>query len=161
MQLSAKSPVDPAATGESKSLDWNAVKARLVIGQKDGPPAEGFTVRLNRKRSKGGMTEFETIADERTGPDGTADLALVAPGKYVLCAMGGSGNCEWFSTPVNVLPGSTQTIEIVCPPTKLEKTHVVIRVEVPEDLRRKNLYFTAELVFWQRMAIGVQWCRSK
>lgn len=156
-QLSVQVPSEKTATAATKSPDWNSVEVRLVLGENDGPPAEGFTVRLNRKRSKGGSNEIETVAEERSDPDGIANLGMVPPGKYVMCVMGGSASGEWLSTPVNVLPGSTQSLKIICPPSKLEKAGVAIRVDMPKDLRSKNPYLTLELVLGPRNFSGSEW----
>jgi hypothetical protein len=131
-----------------------------VVGEKNGLPAEGLFVRLSRQKAHGdnGILRYETVAEECSGPDGMADLGLVSPGKYELCAMLRDGGAfENFSMPINVLPGSVNTLEIVSPPAKVEKVVVAIRTEMPEDLRRKNLYLTAELVLGPRTFSGSEW----
>ena len=138
----------------TKSLDWNPFTAHLVKGEKGGPPAEGVFVRLSRRQAHQGALEFEVVAEEHTGPDGNADLGLVSPGKYVLCA--GNGY-EFFSQPVSVAPGSTNAVEIVCPSAKIEKVDVRVHTDMPDDLRRKDLYLTVELVLGPRDFSGFPW----
>lgn len=155
-QLSIRSSDDHVTKDAQTSPEWNPFKAHLVIGEKNGPPAEGYIIRLSQKQSKGGVSQFETVAEERSDSDGVADLAPVQPGKYVLSAMGWNQG-EWFSAPVIVLPNSTHRLEIVCPPSKLEKIGVVIRADVPEDLRHKNVYLTAEMILGPRDFSGSEW----
>jgi hypothetical protein len=162
-QLAAlsRSPAENSAPGNpAQSLDWNPVRAHLVVGEKNGPPAEGFTVRLSKQKpgESAGLLGFATVAEERTGPDGIADLGLAGPGKYELTAMmRDAGAFENFSMPITVLPGSVNTLEVVCPLAKMEKVDVVIRAKMPEDLSSKNLYLTVELVLGPRTFSGSEW----
>src|SRR5262249_10351748 len=44
--LAVQTPA-PAVVEPAQSMEWNAVKMRLVKIQEDGPPAEGYEVRLH------------------------------------------------------------------------------------------------------------------
>ena len=136
----------------SKSLDWNPLKARLVLDAPDGPPAAGYTVQL----FQGAESAYDNLnMKDISDPDGLVDFGLVRPGQCQLTV-----TTPWNESLVQhiaIRPGESNSTEIVCPSTALGKGDVEIQIAWPEDLQDQNLWVICSFERVKREFDDIAW----
>jgi hypothetical protein len=169
----------PAEAAAPKSMEWNPVKIRLVSGETGGPPAVGYSVRMQGYLLD---TAKEIRVDRTTGEDGIADFGLVRPGQhhFVVTAPWGEslgvlpltdaaqaqrrGSSSYRETGtynrLTVLPGEAIVHEVVCPVESRAPADISMTVDWPDDLREKNLWSICSLQLRPRDIGGHDWNSS-
>ncbi|MSR57532.1 MAG: hypothetical protein EXS05_07655 [Planctomycetaceae bacterium] len=122
-------------TSESdRSLNWIRVKVRLVQETMDGPPAEGFKVRIDDEAPN----HMTSIAEKRQSTaEPEIDFGLLAPGRYNLNITAPWG--DNFIRTFYVRPGESPLVQtVVCPAPPVEGD-IAIDVTWPDDLVNKPI----------------------
>src|SRR5579872_2297528 len=133
-RLAALATPGPAAP--AKSMEWNAVKIRLI---KDGPgraPAVGYEVRLSGNLLD---TTKQIEIVRKTGAEGVADMGLLRPGRHEL-NIRTPWNESRETTHLTVLPGQECSEEVVCPAGDREEAAAAISFDWPQDLLERKLW---------------------
>ena len=131
------------------SLDWNPVKFMFTEDSPDGPPAEGFSIKLDdqifRTSDAAGLADFGLIH-----PGGHSFQITKAWGRRSVC---GTGD---FS----VEPGSRTNLKIICPKKALEPVPVRVRCGLPNDLEKAELVVYAPFHFSPFVTDRTSWSFS-
>jgi hypothetical protein len=146
------------ATAEAhKSLDWIDVRLRLVRGDENGPPAEGFEIHASTA-SKSGEPEmnFRSTAAAET------QLGLFSPGTYNVRV-----TSPWGETlllrPLSVRAGdSPRVVTVVCPTEPPVEGDIRLRIDWPDDLKKHPVGIVVQVHQLQlnREVAGQWWARS-
>jgi hypothetical protein len=144
----------PAQSVEAtpQSMDWVRPKFKLVSGEKGGPPAVGFKVRMQGDAKTPVLGEIEHdghflagAVEETTGADGAVDLGLFRFGSYNLTVTSPWG--ETTNRQIGLRPGQEPVREIVCPVGPPQEFAVIFNVDWPEDLRGERLWLLCNIEF--------------
>jgi hypothetical protein len=119
----------PAAAAVPRDPNWNHLQIRVTIGTKDGPPAAGVRININRW-PRIGENLTETASREKlvmVDSLGVADCGDVPPGRYyinVISVLGESTSMEFIVRP------SVDHVECITVPASVpELTKVSLQVE--------------------------------
>jgi len=131
--------------------DWNPAEITLRQSAMDGPPAAGFQVRLSLQ---GTQSDIPPMAGT-SGEDGKVRFERVRYGVYVLRIV-----APWkeatLST-VRIQPGESYTATFACPPAAPEPLQGRLRLQLPDDLKTRPLWFRVNLINVSREFAGVRW----
>jgi type II secretory pathway pseudopilin PulG len=138
-----------------RSPDWNPVKFKLTDDTTDGPPAVGWSIRLQRTEAP------NSTIDRTTDNSGIADFGLLHPGTYTF----GLSKNQNFRFPngsgqFNVEPGSSVKKPIVFPKKALEHVPVRVRCTWPADLEKDGLVVDASFTHVPLDIDGTSWSTS-
>jgi len=127
------------------SLEWAKLQIRLVQEKKGGPPAAGFTARLQGNPIN--PTQELTLTEE-SDEEGLIKFGPIRPGGYQLNVMSPWGhshshvqeNIRASESPslLVLLPGRTTEIEIACPSGLPEIAEIAFKVDWPEEIAKKK-----------------------
>jgi hypothetical protein len=147
---SIASPGAPAQPADMVHLTF-----RLVQNSVDGPPAAGYSVRMERPRTDSpdyGISKFE----DNTGPDGTIDCGLVRYGNFHVRVTTPWGELTWLD--VYVRAGRSEQLEtIVCPDRGPPETEASFGLQLPDDLRERDLRLVVQIRPAARQVHGLNW----
>lgn len=126
-------------TKAAEPADWNPAEIQLVLGTEDGPPAAGFEVRMTIEADGAGVPPLNGKSDAQ----GAIRFERVRYGVYTLTCIAPWGERSVRS--VSLQPGEAFREKIVCPPQAPEVYSGLVRLELPDDLRDRPLYFSLNL----------------
>jgi hypothetical protein len=152
--------LEKLASAPQPTIDWKPpLKVRVVFAREGGPPAEGLAVSIQQQLLR--SQSPETVAEQKTGPDGTADFGPFRPGTYLVNVR--TSWKEASTASIEHHPGETHIEEVICPESPpFVETDVRAEVDWPDDLRNKQLwlicYFHSKYDdFETRMIAGQNW----
>jgi hypothetical protein len=117
------------------SIEWNPVELKFVAGKNDGPPLSGVQVYLDHRTEGSGIPSMAGKSDER----GIVRFERVHYGDYRLRV-----ETPWqesMSTSIIQRPGEGLSQTIVCSEKPVEPLQVLPRIDWPDDLAGKPLWF--------------------
>jgi hypothetical protein len=117
------------------SIEWNPVELKFVSGKKDGPPLSGVQIYLNHRAEDSGIPSMGGKSDEH----GIVRFERVHYGDYRLRV-----ETPWqesLSTSITQRPGESLSQTVVCPEKPGGPSQVLPRIEWPDELAGKPLWF--------------------
>ena len=151
-KLNAFAAQPPVKTAES--LGWLPLKIRLVPDDKGSKPPEVHSVTLVGNVHGRGMRQV----DKKVGPEGIVDFGLVHAEYYDLNVMMTWG--ESLRQDIPVLPGGSETVEIVCPSAAPQDVQIALSVQWPDELREKGLWLKCHFSPAPKSIDGRRWSVS-
>jgi hypothetical protein len=126
------------------SQEWNPVVFSLSEEKLPGPPAVG--VRGSLGRGDQGSNKEGAIHRESDGA-GQIDFGVVQPGdwEYTLSRATDDGGTWRATGTLNVLPGTAEEKQIICPSVSPQRVPITVRVDWPPDLADQGLAVLATL----------------
>ncbi len=130
--------LEKLASAPQPTIDWKPpLKVRVVFAREGGPPAEGLAVSIQQQLLRNQSPE--TVAEQKTGPDGIADFGSFRPGTYLVSVR--TAWKEYLTENLEHYPGDGRVEEIICPESPpFVETDVRAEVDWPDDLRNKQLW---------------------
>jgi hypothetical protein len=120
----------PPATAAPRDPNWNHLQIKVTVGTKDGPPATGVQIHINRWPRIGENLPKDTYEDRRliiVDHSGVADCGDVQPGAYHILVITASNESTMMN--FTVKPGTDHLECITVPASLPELTKVSLEVE--------------------------------
>lgn len=134
----------------AKSMEWNPLKFKLLLGEEGNEPAVGYQAWLDG-RPYGGEKESTIQLQRKSNENGMVDFGLVRPGAYFVTVATPSNFKRQIH--VTVTPGQVAAITVRCPREQPVKTNVKLQVDLPKDLLDRKVAVLIEL-FRPRLTVG-------
>lgn len=111
----------------AKSMEWNPLKFKLLLGDQGNEPAVGFQVTI-----QGTPYGTKQSLTKKSNKSGIVDFGSVRPGGYMV-----NLSTPWHfsnSLYINVAPGEERIVTVRCPRERVENSRVQLKVDLPQDL---------------------------
>ena len=134
-------PVVKEPAEEKLPLEWSELTVRLVKGKKGGEPGEGFTVNLLGNAIH---PNKNLQLKEHANAEGIVHFGPIRPGSYNFWVNYQHANKYWQISnrhnQIVLFPGRKHNEEIICPPAAPEEAVISFSVDLPQDLKDKDLF---------------------
>jgi hypothetical protein len=131
--------------------DWNPVELRFMKGKENGPPADGINVNMSIEANETGIPPMSGVSNK----EGIVRFERVRYGTYYFNVRNGAN--ERFANTFTLQPGEGLTRTIVCPDPPTEPVQATPRIDWPDDLAKRAIWFRFQSENVHRPVAGNEW----
>lgn len=122
------------------NLDWRHLKIRLVKGDKEGAPAEGFSANLSGELLQTGKS---VQIEKQSGADGIVDFGHVRTGEHWLMITAPWGSRR--NSRIVITPGDTNVVEFICPEGPPDAAPISFAIDLPDELQPGKYWYVCDI----------------